>query len=107
MIDELLKAWGSSDWSDIARSLGYPSTSPSFKMLGEPEAALDPFELGHEEVRAMSEAVQWLADEHPDIFAGVARTYRPWVYGRPLEGDKARVASATNLLVIRLRLSAL
>jgi hypothetical protein len=51
--------------------------------------------------------VQWLADEHPDIFAGVARTYRPWVYGRPLEGDKERVASATNLLVIRLRLSAL
>lgn len=107
MIDELLKAWGSSDWSDIARSLGYPSTSPSFRMLGEPEAGPEPFELSQHEIQQVLDAVQWLADTYPAEFAAIGRTYRPWVHGARQPGDGHLVEIATTRLARRLGLSAL
>lgn len=86
-VDELLSAWASGDWSDIARELGYPSTSPSFKAAGETHEAPEPFEISSAEVRIVSEAIEWLASEYPPEYGAICRRYRPAQFGPPLSSD--------------------
>ena len=86
-VDELLSAWASGDWSDIARELGYPSTSPSFKAVGETHDTPEPFEISAAEIRIVNEAIDWLAGAYPAEYMALCRRYKPAQFGPPASAD--------------------
>lgn len=101
-LEELLRAWGASDWDEIARTLGYPSTSPSFRWLGAVDDTPDPWEVMPAEVQAVIEALDWLARLHPDEYMALARRYRPWVHGQPTAKDRPLLDVAKTRLASRI-----
>jgi hypothetical protein len=77
-VDELLRKWASHDIrAEMPR--GYDrGVSPMFAALGAVADAEDD-SYSSSEVQAMRRAVERLELEKPDLYAVLARFYRPWV----------------------------
>jgi hypothetical protein len=97
-MDDLFRIWADADYCETARSLGYPSVSPSFRHLGGGDDSMETWEPGPHEVRAVLEAMAWLATHHAALYTAACRRYKRGPFGHPQPGDHALVTRAAKLL---------
>lgn len=102
-VDELLNAWANDDWQHIRSSLGYPSTSPSFKTLADNDAAPEPFELSPADIRAVQDSMQWMAQRHPEEYLAICRRFKSWQFGAPRVGDHYLLDMGASRLAAKLK----
>lgn len=104
-IGELLGQWAAGDWADARQDLGYPTVSPMFKkIVGNVTEFEDVTGYSSAELRAVSKAVDWLHEEHPEHWRALCREFRSWTR-KTLEkkdGDDLLVIEAGKLLAFRV-----
>jgi hypothetical protein len=102
-MDELFRLWANEDYAETCRVLGYPSVSPSFKHLAAADDDLETWEPTPQEVRAVLNAMAWLAVHRPLVYAAVGRRYKRWTFGRSQPGDDALLAQAVEIVQKKVR----
>ena len=95
---DLLGLYLSRDNAAATQNLGFPTTSPMFSRLGESDESDEPTGYSEAEVRAMGDAVMWLATAHPEHWRALSWQMRPWTRRPHQTGDAVLVDNAIELI---------